>query len=198
MSKEIGSYRNAANLFSRVAGLAHDLEDREFRHGYMARHIRAFLAAQIRALRGKKSQTEFGEEIGKPQSVVSRLENESYGKVSVSTLIDIAQKLDVGLIIRFVDFPTFLRYSNDVSEEALAPAQYNSAAIRGLLTQERNSVAGLSGLIPEQIDQQVFGSLRDHARMGENREQAKTRDLGAPQLFRRGTIDATLNTGARV
>lgn len=58
------------------------LDSREFRASYMAPGLRAYLADQIRALRGNRSQREFGRLIGKPQSVVSRLENEDYGKLS--------------------------------------------------------------------------------------------------------------------
>ena len=94
----------------------------------MAHSLRAFLADQIRALRGDLSQKAFGELIGKPQSVVSRLENEDYGKVSLQTLIDIAGRLDIALVARFTDFPTFLRSTRDFSENAVAPAPYAQAA----------------------------------------------------------------------
>ncbi len=93
----------------------------------MAHNLRAFLADQIRALRGDMSQQEFGRLIDKPQSVVSRLEDEDYGKVSLQTLIDVATKLDIGLVVRFVDFPTFLCATSDFSERAVAPAPYDGA-----------------------------------------------------------------------
>jgi hypothetical protein len=78
-----------------------------------AQRLKTFLAAQIRALRGDLSQTEFGKRIGKPQSVVSRLEGQSYGKVNLQTLIDIASKLNMGLIVGFVSLPTFWKWTND-------------------------------------------------------------------------------------
>jgi transcriptional regulator with XRE-family HTH domain len=110
----------------RQAELAGQLADRESRGRYLAQHLRAFLADQVRALRGEMSQKEFGERIGQPQSVVSRLENEEYGWVSMQALIDIATKLDIGLVVRFVDFPTFLDTTSDVSERAVAPAPYGT------------------------------------------------------------------------
>jgi transcriptional regulator with XRE-family HTH domain len=94
----------------------------------MAHSLRAFLADQIRALRGDLSQKAFGDLIGKPQSVVSRLENEDYGKVTLQTLIDIAEKLDIALIVRFTDFPTFLHSTADVSESALGPRAFTQTA----------------------------------------------------------------------
>ena len=118
----------ASAASQRQAEPAGSLGDREFRTSYMAQHLRAFLADQIRALRGETSQREFGDRIGKPQSVVSRLENEEYGKVSLQTLIDVAAKLDIALLVRFVDFPTFRRATSDMSEQAVAPASYDTAA----------------------------------------------------------------------
>lgn len=94
----------------------------------MAHSLREFLADQIRALRGDLSQKAFGKLIGKPQRVVSRLENEDYGKVTLQTLIDIAEKLDIALVVRFTDFPTFLRSTTDVSETAFAPRAFRQAA----------------------------------------------------------------------
>lgn len=90
----------------------------------MTQHLRGFLADQIRALRGTMSQAEFGRRIGKPQSVVSRLENEDYGKLGLQTLIDVATRLDVAVVVRFVDYPDFLRMTSDFSNEAVAPRPY--------------------------------------------------------------------------
>jgi hypothetical protein len=115
--------RRAAEL-----GASLDEGGPEFRASYMAHHLRAFLADQIRALRGDRSQREFGVVIDKPQSVVSRLEDEEYGKVSLQTLIDVATKQDIAIVVRFVDFPTFLRITSDLSDQAIAPRPYDSAA----------------------------------------------------------------------
>jgi hypothetical protein len=67
--------------------------------------LKLSLAEQIRKLRGSTSQTAFGQLIGKPQSVVSRLEDAAYGKVTLQTLLDIAAALDVGLSVKFTKRP---------------------------------------------------------------------------------------------
>src|SRR5262245_45731737 len=95
----------------------------------MARQLKAFLADQIRALRGHLTQSRFGDKIGKPQSVVSRLEKQLDRHISIQTLIDIAVKLDIAVIIRFVDFGTFLELTNDYSDTALVPHRYQPEAI---------------------------------------------------------------------
>lgn len=126
--------------FLRISGLARSFTDRTFRASYMAQHLRAFLADQIRGLRGDLSQTAFGRLINKPQSVVSRLEDEEYGKVSLQTLLDIAQDLDVGLLIRFVDFPTFLKVTADFSDAAIVPHPYNQKEMEAFLDYEQSQV----------------------------------------------------------
>jgi hypothetical protein len=123
-----GLAHESGNPLSRTERLAEQFKREKFRRSYFARQLKIFLAAQIRALRGDRTQTEFGELIGKPQSVVARLERESYGKVNLQTLIDIAQKLDIALIVRFVNFSTFLEWTKDYSQEALAPQSYGGVA----------------------------------------------------------------------
>jgi transcriptional regulator with XRE-family HTH domain len=130
----------------RLPNLSVSFSDRDFRASYTAHHLRAFLADQIRGLRGDASQKEFGARIGKPQSVVSRLENEDYGKVSLQTLIDVAARLDIGLVVRFVDFPTFLRTTADFAEDAMVPAPYSAEAVEVLVAREPGeSVVRLRG-----------------------------------------------------
>jgi helix-turn-helix protein len=123
-----GIEREDGKRLSRTERLSEQFKKEKFRKHYFARQLKVFLAAQIRALRGDRTQTEFGRLIDKPQPVVARLERESYGKVTLQTLIDIAQKLDIALIVRFVNFSTFLEWTNDYSQEALAPQSYGGVA----------------------------------------------------------------------
>lgn len=115
------------------------LDNREFRASYMAHGLRAYLADQIRALRANRSQREFGRLIGKPQSVVSRLENEDYGKLTLQTLLDIAEKLDIALVIKFADFPTFLRAVADASPDAMAPKGYHDPPAQQVASRGRSA-----------------------------------------------------------
>jgi len=78
----------------------------------------------MRELRGSLSQADFGQKIGKAQNVVSRLEDPTYGKATLSTLLEIAAKLDRALIVRFVDFKTFLKFTEDQSDSSAAPEGY--------------------------------------------------------------------------
>lgn len=113
----------------RLLRLAEKLRNPKYRHTYVAAHTRQFLARQIREMRGSDSQAEFGKQIDKAQNLVSRYEDPAYGKWTLSTLLEIAKKLDRALIVRFVDFPTFLKLTEDQSEAAAAPVQYDEGAV---------------------------------------------------------------------
>jgi DNA-binding NarL/FixJ family response regulator len=63
-------------------------------------------------------------ELGKPQSVVSRLEDPSHGKVTVQTLLEVAA-FDVALQIRFVPFSTFLQQTRDVSTRSMQVVSFS-------------------------------------------------------------------------
>jgi transcriptional regulator with XRE-family HTH domain len=94
--------------------------DDDYLAAYLDGHVKGSIAYQIQALRAKLglNQAEFGELIGMPQSVVSRLEGTEYGGTNVNTLLKIAIGLKIGLKIRFCGFEEIL--DADVSPSALA------------------------------------------------------------------------------
>jgi hypothetical protein len=117
----------------RLRSLIEKFRDKAYRDSYIAAHTRRFLARQMRKFRGEKSQVAFGDVIGKRQTVVSRLEDPNYGKWTLQTLFDVAEKLNVAVLVRFVDIPTFLRLSEDMSENASQPQPYDEAKAVALL-----------------------------------------------------------------
>lgn len=106
----------SANLSKR---LYEKLKNKKYRAAYVEENVRTRIAYQIRAVRGEMSQAEFGKRVGKPQSVVSRLEDPEYGKLTVQTLLEVADSLDIALLVKFVSFPEFVYQTRDVSPEGL-------------------------------------------------------------------------------
>lgn len=104
------------------------LKDKEYRDAYMADHVRAGIAYQIQALREQAglTQAQLAARLNTRQSVISRLENTEYGKVSVQTLLDVASALDIALNVRFCDYRQFLDSISDVSPAALRVSSFEN------------------------------------------------------------------------
>lgn len=96
--------------------------NKEYRDAAVSAHVRRRLAYQIKHLRESLglSQKAFADRLGKPQSTVSRYEDPYYGRLTVSSLIEIANALDVALSVKFINFADFIAQSADVSETAMA------------------------------------------------------------------------------
>ncbi len=124
----------------RSVRLAEKMRSKAYRDAYVASHTRQFLARQMRAFRGERSQMQFGDIIGKRQTVVSRLEDPNYGKWTLQTLFDVARKLDVAVLVRFVDFPTFIELTNDMSEKAARPQTYDQSDIEIAVSDEQKVI----------------------------------------------------------
>lgn len=105
---------------------------KEFRDSYMSGRVRTSIALQMRALRVRLglSQKEYAEKIGKPQSVVSRIENTAYGGVSVQTLLDVCEALDIALVMKFASFDEFLLQHGNISPSALAVETFDETVFR--------------------------------------------------------------------
>src|SRR6266568_4553118 len=99
---------------------------KKFRDAWVAVHVKRGVATQLRSLRGTSSQASFGKKLDKPQSVVARLEDPSYGAMTVQTLLDIASKLDIGLLVKFVPFSRVLRETKNITSDDLAPLSYEA------------------------------------------------------------------------
>lgn len=75
-----------------------------YRHAFIEAEATTAIAHQIRVVRQQRglTQAQLAKALGTTQAAVSRLEDPSYGRLSVKTLVDLAKVFDVGLSVRFV------------------------------------------------------------------------------------------------
>lgn len=104
-----------------------DLANKDFRDAFLEENIKAGIIFQLRALREKRGwlQSDLAREAGKTQSVIARLEDPSYGKFTLRTLLDLAKAFDVALLVKLVPYTRLVAELQDVSSEALAVASYD-------------------------------------------------------------------------
>lgn len=98
------------------------LTSRAFRKRYVWEHLKRSLPFQMRTLRDERgwSQERTAQELNKTQSMISRLESPAYGRMSLQTLVEIAEGFDVGILIKFVPFSRLVKEYEDVSSSALS------------------------------------------------------------------------------
>ncbi len=109
LEKDSDAYKKtqqSTNLISTATLMGSLARGSSARQRFVESHISRGLAFQIRALRDRKgwSQEKLAEEVGMNQNAISRLENPSYGKPTITTLKRIASVFDVAVIVRFVPF----------------------------------------------------------------------------------------------
>lgn len=97
------------------------------REAYVRAHAQHGLAHQIRMMREHRgwTQADLARKIGaRNQSTVARLEDPSYGKYSVSSLLKLANAFDVGALVKFVSFSKLLEETADLSPAALTALSF--------------------------------------------------------------------------
>jgi transcriptional regulator with XRE-family HTH domain len=106
MKDELSFTISADERTARRRQLYESLKDKSYREDFVQQQIETGLPFQIKGMRKARGwkQSKLGTLLGKPQSVVSRLENPDYGKFNLQTLRELATVFDVGLLVAFVPF----------------------------------------------------------------------------------------------
>jgi transcriptional regulator with XRE-family HTH domain len=116
------------------------LRSKESRSAFVFENIKRMIPFQLRTMRDERgwSQAQAGDAIGKPQNVISRLESPAYGKLTLQTLLDIANGFDVGLLIKFVPFSRLVDEYEDVSAPALSAPSVSYVDVTGTCDYQTN------------------------------------------------------------
>jgi len=77
--------------------------DRAARRAFVESEAGAFIAHQIRGIRTQRgwTQQELAKRIGTTQAAISRLEDSSYGRISLKTMVELARAFDVAPVLMF-------------------------------------------------------------------------------------------------
>lgn len=98
-----------------------EYSDLDYRRAALASTVENFIAWQVRINREERglTQKDLAALMGTGQSAISKLEDPEGGDVQVSTLLRAAHAFDCALILRFVDFASFVEASQHVQPERL-------------------------------------------------------------------------------
>jgi transcriptional regulator with XRE-family HTH domain len=126
--------------------MLNQMSNKAFRGAFVEENIKTGIAFQVRALREQRgwSQGELGRLAGKPQNVISRLENPDYGRFTIQTLLDIARAFDVALLVKFASFSELAANLRDLSPNALAVPSFEDEMAWEKATQSATALLLLS------------------------------------------------------
>lgn len=102
------------------------LSNRKARQAYVQAELVNGVAHQIRILRQQRKWTQMhlAKRLKTSQTVVSRLEDPSYGKFSVKTLLEVGNAFDVALHVRYMSFSDLMVNTWDTSPHRFEAVSY--------------------------------------------------------------------------
>jgi transcriptional regulator with XRE-family HTH domain len=143
--------------------LLEEFNDPEFRDIFVSEHVRTRLALLIRALREQRgwSQTEMGRRLGKPQSVVARLENPDY-KLSLQTVFEVAAAFGLPVYVDMPEWDEWFRLMGKLSQRDLERRSFDAKRLAGYRQSPSNTVLHLMpygeqtlDAVPDQVARQI-------------------------------------------
>ena len=102
------------------------LKDKNRRKAYVEAELVHGVAHQIRVLRQQRNwtQAQLARRVKTTQAAISRLEDPSYGKFSINTLLQVGHVFDVALHVKYVTFSDFMCQTWDTSPQRFQVEPY--------------------------------------------------------------------------
>lgn len=100
------------------------LKDRRYRKAFIAAQVRRIIPMQLRALRDSRGMTQqrLARKAHTTQTVISRIEKGGGGRnLTIKSLLNLADALDVALVIRFEPIDQYMTWVENLSAQAIAP-----------------------------------------------------------------------------
>ena len=145
------------------------LNNPQAREAYVEAELINGLAHQIRIIRQQRglTQKQLAEKMGTTQTTVSRLEDPSYGRYSMRSLLALSKVFDIALLIRFMAFSKFMPATwNTHPDQFKATSYENEASSVRFFTEDKkrpsklNSVkSALSASMPPEDSNKPMNSL---------------------------------------
>jgi len=108
------------------------LKSHKAREAYVEAELVNGLAHQIRIIRQQRglTQKQLAEKLGTTQTTVSRLEDPSYGRYSMRSLLALSKVFDVALFVRYMPFSKFMPATWDTRPEHFEAIGYEDEAFK--------------------------------------------------------------------
>jgi len=103
-----------------VVSLEEKMRNKEYRDGYVAANVRHWVSTQIRLCAQQRGMTKHNLSVasGLSEGDIDLVEDPDETNVDINELLALASAMDVALSIQFVDYPTFVDRTSDLSKEA--------------------------------------------------------------------------------
>ncbi|MDO8291469.1 MAG: helix-turn-helix domain-containing protein [Gallionella sp.] len=129
------------------------LKNPKAREAYVEAELVNGLAHQIRIIRQQRglTQKQLAEKLGTTQTTVSRLENPSYGRYSLRSLLALSKVFDVALFVRYMPFSKFMPATWDTCPEHFEAIGYEDEASKIQFFTENKSGTYVSKVISNAV-----------------------------------------------
>ena len=114
------------NLKSNRLKLRSKMRVADYRNAFVSSTVAARIAVRINNLRKKAgwTQPQLAEKAGMKQARVSVLEQGDYENFTFSTLKKLAAAFNVAVVVDFVSFPDFVKWSESINSESVVPESF--------------------------------------------------------------------------